>query len=226
MNNTKKKWLIGSLFLITVIYVLRFTNISETLTFENLIKNKNKLNQFVEENYLKASMAYVLIYFAVITMGLPGGAIMSLAGGFLFGAVVAVIYINIGASFGAILSFTLARYVLGDWLQNKYSDKLIKLNKEIEENGANYMLTLRLIPVFPFFLINLLSGLTNIKLRVFAWTTIVGIIPGSFVYAYAGSNLSKINALEDVLSPGIILALIFLGILSLTPSMVKKIKKR
>ncbi len=100
------------------------------------------------------------------------------------------------------------------------------LNEELEKNGKSYLLTLRLIPIFPFFLVNLMSGLSTIALTTFVWTTAIGIIPGSFVYAYAGSQLSSIQTTEDIVSPSILLALVMLGILSLIPTVYGKVQQR
>ena len=115
---------------------------------------------------------------------------------------------------------------LGAKLQEKYADKLARFNKELQENGYSYLLTLRFIPLFPFWMINLFAGLTNIPLRTYAWTTAVGIFPGSFVYTFMGSRLNDINSPKDLLSFEILLAFVLLGLFALTPTIIKKVRNR
>jgi len=119
-----------------------------------------------------------------------------------------------------------SRYILGSSLQKKYASKLEKFNKDMEANGKYYLLTLRLIPVFPFFLINLMAGLTNIRLSTFFWTTAVGILPGSFVFTYAGSALNDIESPGDIISGKVLAALIFLGVMATLPVIIKKFGRK
>ena len=168
---------------------------------------------------------FVLIYIAAVALSIPGATILTLTAGFLFGFI-GVIYVNIGASAGAVLAFLAARYLIGDWVQRRYGEKLASFNKEIAENGYNYLLTLRFIPLFPFFLINIFAGLTRVPLTVFAWTTMVGILPGSFVYIYTGRQLGIIDKPGDILSWQIILAFVLLGLLVLSPVVIKKFMKK
>jgi uncharacterized membrane protein YdjX (TVP38/TMEM64 family) len=149
---------------------------------------------------------------------------LSIAGGFFFGVIFATIYINIGATIGATLVFLAARFFLGEMIQNKYGDKLTRFNREVETNGRNYLITLRLIPVFPFWMINLFAGVTRIKPRTFIWTTSLGIIPGSAVYAYAGYAINDIG--QGGIPKNIIFALLLLAALSAVPLVVKKIRAR
>jgi len=156
----------------------------------------------------------------------PGATILTLTGGFVFGAVLGAIYVNVGAASGAIAVFLFARYLVGARLQEKYGDKLAKFNNEVDENGYSYLLTLRFIPLFPFWMINLFVGLTKIPLRTYAWTTAVGIFPGSLVYTFMGRQLNTIESLGDLFSIKIVLAFVFLGLFALTPTIIKHVKKR
>ena len=148
-----------------------------------------------------------------------------MAGAFVFGIWPAVVYVNISATVGAVMAFLLARYLLGDWVQNRFKDKLTGFNRQVEKNGVYYLLTLRLMPLFPFTWINLFCGLTTIRLVTFLWTTCLGILPGTVVFVYAGSQLGQINSPGELLSPGVLLAFFLLGIFALFPVIVKRLKK-
>jgi uncharacterized membrane protein YdjX (TVP38/TMEM64 family) len=165
------------------------------------------------------------VYVIVTGLSIPGAVILTLAGGFLFGTIAGVLYVDAGATAGAVCAFLSARYLLGDRLQQKYGGQFAKFNGEMDRNGVNYLLTLRLIAVFPFFLINFLAGLTKVPLKTFLWTTAVGIIPGTAVFAYAGQQLGYINSPADILSKKVIAALAALGFITLAPTVWKRIRK-
>jgi len=151
---------------------------------------------------------------------------LTLAGGFLFHLFPGIIYVNVAATVGATLGFLFARYILGNKVQEKYASQLERFNRELDENGHLYLLTLRLIPAFPFFLINLLAGLTKVSLKTFFWTTMVGILPGSLVYSFAGSQLNTIESVEDIFSGSIIAAFLALALFALLPVILKKLRTR
>lgn len=184
MKSSHKR-IIVALCIVALIVMIRISGLHELLTFEMLRQCRNQLLSITEQNYFLTAGIFIIIYIAVVALSIPGAAVLSLTAGFLFGFW-GVIYVNIGATIGAILAFLVARYLIGDWLQTRYAEKLASFNKKIAENGYNYLLTLRLIPVFPFFLVNIFAGITRITLATFAWTTIVGIAPASFVFIYAG----------------------------------------
>jgi uncharacterized membrane protein YdjX (TVP38/TMEM64 family) len=213
-------------FLIAVIVALRLSPLGDIMTFENLKKNREIFFAFVQGHYLRSVAAYIAFYIIIVALSVPGAGIMTLAGGFLFGVLPATLYIEIGATIGATLAFLMARYLLGTWLQEKYRIPLSAFNAEMEKNGRRYLLTVRLIPVFPFFMINFLSGLTNIPARTFAWTTALGIVPATIIFAFAGQQLGTINAMSEILSPRMIGALLVLAGLALFPAVLKRMKAR
>ncbi|MBI9102888.1 MAG: TVP38/TMEM64 family protein [Spirochaetales bacterium] len=221
----RKKIIIIVLVLIVLAGLYIFTPLGELLDLKRLLDYRDTLLSWVGSALIPASLAYILVYTLVTGLSIPGATVMTLLGGFLFGPWLGTFLVNIGATAGAVLIFLAARYFLGNDVQAKYEEKLKQLNMEIEKNGKNYMLTLRLIPVFPFFLINLLSGFTTLPLRTFIWTTSLGIIPGSFVYAYLGSTGASAGA-SGSFRIQITVALVLLGLLSLLPPLVKKIKER
>jgi uncharacterized membrane protein YdjX (TVP38/TMEM64 family) len=220
----KKQKILLLLLFIGAIALVRFSPLSSILTFENLKQNRDSLLVFVQEHYALSAAAYVLIYIIVTPFPVPSGLILTLAGGFLFGTAASVLFINIGATAGASLSFLSARYLFGDRLQDKYVLQLKKFNDEIERNGVHYLFTLRFIPLFPFFLINFLSGLTRIPLKTFVWTTSLGILPASFVFAFAGRQIGTIKSPSEILSANMLMAFLGLALLALLPVIVKRLK--
>ena len=225
MKSYKKKLLI-LLILIAVIATIRLTGVHRYLTFENLQTQKDILHGYVNQNYLLAVIIFMLIYAVSVAFSIPGATILTLAGGLVFGTVLGAIYVNVGATSGAIGVFIFARYLLGEKLQEKYAEKLAKFNNEIEINGYSYLLTLRFIPLFPFWMINLFAGLTKIPLRTYVWTTAIGILPGSLVYTYTGNQLNTINSVSDIFSWNILLAFVLLGLLALIPTILNHIKRK
>ncbi|PLX69762.1 MAG: TVP38/TMEM64 family protein [Denitrovibrio sp.] len=196
------------------------------LTFESLKTNSDALQSYVESNHLISLSLFMFIYIVVAGLNLPGAVILSLSGGFVFGTTLGTLLAVTGATIGAGLGFLMSRYLLGETLNKKYETQLAKFNNELTSNGYMYMLTLRLIPIFPFFLINILAGLTKLKLRTFLWTSFMGMIPGGFVFVYAGSRLNEISSVNDIFSPQILSAFILLGLLMLVPVIYKKLKSR
>lgn len=221
-----KKQIILLAILVAVILFVRLSGASGYLTLENLKKNKELLQHFIEARYFFAVVTYIVVYILTVTFSIPGATVLTLAGGFLFGLLPAIIYANVGATIGATLGFLFARYILGNSIQEKYAPQLERFNRELDENGHLYLLTLRLIPAFPFFLINLLAGLTRVSLKTFFWTTLIGILPGDVVYCFAGNQLNSIESVEDIFSANIIAAFLALALFSLLPVIFKKLRTR
>jgi uncharacterized membrane protein YdjX (TVP38/TMEM64 family) len=165
---------------------------------------------------------FILVYILQTAFSLPGATIMTLAGGFLFGSLWATLYVNIGATAGATLAFLAARYLFHQWVERKFGDRIGPIQEGFAKNAFSYLLTLRLIPLFPFFLVNLLSGLTRVRVSTYVLATAVGIIPGSFVYTFAGRQLGTINTLSELVSPRLLLAFSLLGLLILVPIFYRK----
>ena len=219
----KSKIILAVVFVL-IIALIKFFDLDTYFTFENLKAQKDVLASFVDKNYVLTAIAFVALYIASVAFLIPIATVLTLAGGFLFGASIGVIFVNIGATVGAILAFLFARYIIGKKVQSKYENQLKKFNAELENNKYQYLFSLRFLPIFPFFLVNFLCGVTKLDLKAFVITTSLGIIPGSFVYTYAGSQLATINSLGDIFSRDILFAFILLGLLTLLPVLVKKIK--
>jgi uncharacterized membrane protein YdjX (TVP38/TMEM64 family) len=212
------------IFLISAVALVRFSGIGDVLSFENLKREREHLAALVQAHYLLSVVYFITIYIVVASLSIPGAEVLTLAGGFLFGTLPATLYVNVGATTGATVAFLAARYLLGNWLQRKYQEKLGAFNEKMKKNGSRYLLSLRLVPVFPFFLINLLSGFTNVSVKTFAWTTALGIIPGTAVFAYAGRQIGSINSPSEILSAGIIIAFAVLALFALLPAMLDRFR--
>jgi uncharacterized membrane protein YdjX (TVP38/TMEM64 family) len=200
-----------------------YFDLGRFLSLEALKDNRDRLLAFTNENYAGAVALFILAYVTVTGLSLPGATILTLGGGFLFGTVLATVFVNVGATTGATLAFLAARYLLRDSVERKFGKWLEPLQQGFAQNAFSYLLTLRLIPLFPFFVVNLVSGLTRMNVGTYAGATALGIIPGSFVYAYAGRQLGTINSLREIASPHVIGAFILLGILALAPILYKKV---
>ncbi len=209
---------------IVLIVLVRFSPLGGILTFEHLRGHRDELAAGVQAHYLRSVMIFIGVYVLATALSIPGAVILTLGGGLLFGTVAATVYVNIGATGGAVLAFLSARYLLGNRLQEKYASQLGRFNDEIAKNGPSYLLTLRFIPLFPFFLINFLAGLTKIGLRTFLWTTSLGIIPGTAVFAFAGRQIGSINAPSEILSPKVLAAFAALALFALVPVFWKRVK--
>jgi len=196
------------------------------LSLQGLKTNQHKLDMAYQENSLEVIFYFIGIYFLVVALSLPGATLLTLAGGAIFGPIVGTLTVNIGATLGATVAFLVARLILRDWVQNKFGDQLDPINQGLSQNAISYLLFLRLVPLFPFFLVNLASGLTQVRLSVYFLGTMFGIMPGSFVYANAGSNLARIKSLSDISSPSVLGALILLGIFALIPAFYNRYKKK
>lgn len=199
-----------------------YFDLERFLTLGALKDNRDKLLAYTEANYVAASGLFILSYVAVAGLSLPGATILTLAGGFLFGGVFGTLFVNIGATTGATLAFLVARYLLRDAVEEKFGRWLGPLQEGFAKNAFSYLLTLRLIPLFPFFVVNLVSGLTRVSVGTYVAATALGIIPGSFVYAFAGRQLGTISSLKEIASPNVIAAFVLLGSLALVPLLYQK----
>jgi uncharacterized membrane protein YdjX (TVP38/TMEM64 family) len=199
-----------------------YFDLGRFLSLTALKENRDSLLAFTEANFAAAVGIFIVAYAVVTGLSLPGAVILTLAGGFLFGAVFATLCVNIGATTGATLAFLTARYLLRDTVEQKFGKWLGPFQEGFAKNAFSYLLTLRLIPLFPFFVVNLVSGLTRVNVGTYVAATAIGIIPGSFVYAYAGRQLGTINSLKEIASPNVVGAFVLLGLLALVPGVYKK----
>jgi uncharacterized membrane protein YdjX (TVP38/TMEM64 family) len=199
-----------------------YFDLGHYLSLDSLKANRDALLAFTEQNYVTAVAIFVASYCLVVAFSLPGAVFFTLAGGFLFGSLVGTLYVNLAATSGATLAFLAGRYLLRDWVEAKFGSRLAPIQEGFARNAFSYLMTLRLIPIFPFFIVNLVCGLTRVSLGTYVLATSVGIIPGSFVYAYAGRQLGTINSLKEIASPNVLMAFTLLGLLALVPIVYQK----
>ncbi len=190
------------------------------LTLENLRQHQDALAQWIEGNFATALAGFALIYVVVTALSLPGAAIMTLAGGALFGNLYGLLAVSLASTIGASLAFLAARFLLRDSLRKRYRDTVARMDRGIRKDGAFYLATLRLVPVFPFFLINLAMGLTAMKLRTYALVSWVAMLPGTFVFVNAGTQLGQIESTGDILSADLLLSFALLGLFPLIAKFV------
>lgn len=205
-----------------VVAVLLFVyfDLGQYLTLSYLKESQQKFRALYEQKSVLVIIVYMLIYVTVTALSLPGATVMTLAGGALFGFGVGLVIVSFASTIGATLACIVSRFLLQDWVQSKFGDKLQTINEGIEKEGSFYLFTLRLIPIFPFFVINLVSGLTKIPIITFFWVSQVGMLAGTAVYVNAGKEISKIDSLGGILSPGLIISFVILGLFPIT---VKKL---
>lgn len=196
------------------------------VNLETLKANRDQLLQFTSQHYA-AMLGIAFVTYAVSTaLSLPAGLILSLTCGFLFGRWVGTAVIVSGATLGACLVFLAARYLFADAARAKMGALAEKINQGFTKDAFNYLLFLRLVPLFPFWLVNLAPAFSSVPLRTYALATFLGIIPGSFVFANLGQSLAAISSTKDLISPEIIGAFALLGVFALVPVALKKLRGR
>jgi uncharacterized membrane protein YdjX (TVP38/TMEM64 family) len=218
-----KKLFIG-ISIALLITLFFWFDLGRYVTLEALKANRQALVDLYVTHRSATVAVFIAVYIAQTALSLPGAAILSLTAGAVFGPLMGTLYAVIGAAIGATIAFLVTRYLFHDAVQRKFGEKLGTLNAELERSGLNYLLFLRLVPIFPFFLINLGAGLTKLPLRTFFVGTLIGIIPGGFVYVNAGASLAAIERLGDIASPRILGSFVLLGLFALVPVLYRKIK--
>lgn len=225
-----KRVVVLALFVALIAAVLS-TGVQDFLSLEALRANRQVLLDFVADNYVSAVAAFMVIYILAVTFSIPGAVWLSIAGGFVFSAGPATAYIVIAATIGATLVFLIARYVLGDMLRNKAGGAIERMRAGFQEDAFSYMLVLRLVPLFPFFIVNLVPAFLSVPIRTYVVGTALGIIPGAFVFALVGSGLGAVFDAGGDVDPGAVLvrpevigSLLGLAILALIPVAYKRMK--
>ncbi|MFM5049167.1 FAD-dependent oxidoreductase [Aeromonas veronii] len=190
------------------------------LTLDALQAQQAAVAQWVDSHFVSASLLFVLIYVLSTALSLPGASLLTLGGSAVFGIAWGLLLVSFASTIGATLAFLSARFLLRDWVTTRFGDKLATFQSGMAKEGAFYLLSLRLIPIFPFFLVNLLMGLTPIRVSTYYWVSQLGMLPGTFVYVLAGSELGQLTSTGNILSPGLMVALTLLGLM---PWLVKKL---
>jgi len=230
VNPFIKRWLPVAVLLSGLVLFFVF-DLNRYLSFELLREHRYELLGWIDDNGLVAIFSFIALYVLAIAFSLPGGTVMTVSAGFLFGTLLGTIYSVIGATIGATLLFLIAKTSLGLALKEKAGPWLNKLQAGFNENALSYLFVLRLIPVFPFWLVNLAPAFLGVQLRTYIVATFIGIIPGTLVFSLIGAGLGSVFdsgeaiSLKGVLTPEIIAALLGLAMLALVPVVYKKFFK-
>ncbi len=209
-------------FLIIVALVASFFifDLGQYLTLEYMKARQAELEGFRQENPLGTAAVFFLVYVVVTALSLPGATVMTLVIGAIFGLLWGFVLVSFASTLGATLAFLVARFLLRDAVQDRFGDKLKPINDGVRKDGAFYLFGLRLVPIFPFFVINLVMGLTPIRTWTYAWVSQVGMLAGTLVFVNAGTQLGKLESLSGILSPNLIFSFVLLGVF---PLIAKKI---
>ncbi|MCG8472117.1 MAG: FAD-dependent oxidoreductase [Desulfobacterales bacterium] len=213
MNRTVKLIVISFIVLIVVLFFA--FDLQELFTLSALKAKQGEFATYYAEHALFTLALYFIIYVAVTALSLPGAAVMTLGGGALFGFFTGLLVVSFASSIGATLAFLVSRFLLRDSVQKKFGDRLVAINEGVKKDGAFYLFTLRLVPIFPFFVINLVMGLTPIRTLTFYLVSQAGMLAGTMVYVNAGTQLARIDSLSGILSPGLLLSFALLGVFPL-----------
>ena len=209
-----------------VVAAFHFLDLGKYLTLESLKANRAALKDLRLAHAALFAAVFILVYIVQTAFSLPGAAILSLAAGAVFGVLQGTVLVVTGATVGAVLAFLVSRTLLRDWVVKKFGRRMEGIDRGLRENGLSYLLFLRLVPAFPFFLVNLACGVTGLPLRTYALGTLFGIIPGSLVFVNAGASLAAIESVRRVASPRVLGSFLLLGLFALLPTIIDAVKKR
>jgi pyruvate/2-oxoglutarate dehydrogenase complex dihydrolipoamide dehydrogenase (E3) component/uncharacterized membrane protein YdjX (TVP38/TMEM64 family) len=211
---TRRQLLVVALVLLAVAAFF-FFDLGRFLSLDAIRSQQAELERFYREQPFTLIAAYFVLYVAVTALSLPGATVLTLAGGAVFGLWIGTLVVSFASSIGATLAFLTARYVLRDSVQRRFGQRLAAIDAGLERDGPYYLFTLRLVPLVPFFVINLAMGLTRMKAATFYWVSQLGMLAGTLVYVNAGTQLGRIDSLAGILSPGVVGSLVLLGLFPL-----------
>ena len=223
--NTRK--LILLLVVATLVASFFIFDLEQYFTLEFFRSQREAIDGYFQAHPWQTTLIYFLIYVAVTGLSLPGAAVMTLVGGAIFGIVWGTVVVSFASTIGATLAFVVSRFLLRDYVQNRFGGSLKAVNEGVRKDGAFYLFTLRLVPLFPFFVINLVMALTPIRIGTFFIVSQIGMLAGTIVYVNAGTQLAKVESLSGILSPGLILSFTLLGLFPLlAKKLVEAVKAR
>ncbi len=189
-----------------------FAGGSDLLTLERLRASHDTLVSIYRESPVASVLVFSLVYVAATALSFPGAAVLTLGGASVFGFWVSLVAVSFASTVGATLAFMGARYVFRDWVARRFMEPMRRVDEGVRKDGLFYLFSLRLVPVVPFFLVNLLMGLTRMPTRTYYWVSQVGMLPGTAVYVYTGQELGRIRTTADIFSPGLVAAFVLLAV--------------
>ncbi|MFP6638591.1 MAG: TVP38/TMEM64 family protein [Nitrospinaceae bacterium] len=203
-----------------------FLGPDDSLNLEWLKDNQKPLETFYQTNGMTVMVGFVSLFLLIGLFLLPGATLLSVFSGAVFGLPLGPLLVSLGSTLGAVLAFFVARFILRNWVEEKFGERLNPIHEGLCKNDIHYMLVLRLVPLFPFFLVNIAMGVSPISWKVFMVGTLLGKLPATWIYANAGSHLASLQSLSDITSPGVLGALTLLSLLILTPVIYKQMQKQ
>ncbi|MGE0010556.1 MAG: TVP38/TMEM64 family protein [Candidatus Babeliales bacterium] len=222
--NVSIKRVVIAVGLILFMILLRFMHIGDYINFDFFLQHKQHVADFIASWPIGSRLIYMLAYILVVAFAIPISIILTVVGGYFFGAIQATLFTVFSATVGAFISFLVFRYLLYDTMQAKYGKQLEPLTKNITQHGSNYILFLQLLPITPFGFIVIAASLAGIASWTFIWATAVGILPGSFIYAYAGQELGSLDSFAGIFAPKFVIPLVLLALLALVPIILRHFK--
>lgn len=227
MMKRENKKIVVVIIMVALVSAFFALDLHRYLTFEYMKSKQAEFQCYYDQHKLFMILLYMVVYITVTALSLPGATVMSLVGGAVFGLWVGLVSVSFASTIGATLAFLVSRFLLGDFVRDRLGDKLKTVNEGMEKDGYFYLFSLRLVPIFPFFVINLAMGLTPIRTRDFYIASQIGMLPGTLVYINAGTQLGKIESAGGILSPALILSFALLGVFPLiAKKTVEYVKKR
>jgi|TARA_B110000971_G_scaffold81970_1_gene84058 uncharacterized membrane protein YdjX (TVP38/TMEM64 family) len=223
LNKTK---ILLVIIIIAVIASYVFFDLGRFLTLSFIQSQLSEIQQFRDENFGLTALLYFTAYIAITALSIPGAVIVTLLGGAIFGVLWGTLIVSFASSIGATLAFLVSRLLLRDWVQSKFGHYLAPINRGVEKDGSFYLFSIRMVPLFPFFIVNLLMGLTPIGVGSFYIVSQVGMLVGTAVYVNAGSELAQITSLSGLVSPSVILSFVLLGLFPLAAKFIVGLIKR
>jgi uncharacterized membrane protein YdjX (TVP38/TMEM64 family) len=223
LNKTK---ILLVIVIIAVIASYIFFDIGRFLTLSFIQSQLSQIQQFRDENFGLTALLYFTAYIVITALSIPGAVIVTLLGGAIFGVLWGTFIVSFASSIGATLAFLVSRLLLRDWVQSKFGHYLGPINRGVEKDGNFYLFSIRMVPLFPFFIVNLLMGLTPISVGSFYIVSQIGMLVGTAVYVNAGSELAQITSLSGLVSPSVILSFVLLGIFPLVAKFIVGLIKR
>ena len=225
MKTFHKKVALGFFLLIGIVFILYYFGLAKYITIANIKSNAMYLKEQVKKNYLGSVVGFIVFSAALMMLTLPLTGPIAVCGGFLFGLWPGVLYSMIGVMIGIAISFLMVRYALSHVMRHKYGQQLVSFNERMREYGHTYLISLQLLTVVPYFIINTLAALANVPFHTFMWTTVIGSLPIVIIYAFAGRELYMIQTWGDILSVHMLLLLLVLAGLALLPMIMRKLRR-
>lgn len=223
MNKDKAKKLMILVGIAAAAAAIYKSGLLDMLSLDYIKSSQAEFAKSYADNPALVLGVFFVIYVIATALSLPGAAVLTLAGGGLFGFWIGTLVVSFASTIGATFACAGSRFILRDWVEKKFGDKIAPINKGVEQEGAFYLFTLRLVPIFPFFMINLVLGITKMPLRTFFFVSQIGMLAGTMVFVNAGKELAKLDSLSGILSPSLIGSFVILGVF---PIAIKKLVEK